>query len=139
MRIEALFSSGLSSPAFLVECRNDGPTAYSNEWPDTPNHVRVDSQPVEPLLSGVVGGIVGPINTGESWRAIIELRQALTEGSPTKAAPPFGANVHSVRPIELREGHHTIAIRCGDRWSEDYAFTIDKAPTTPHGISPSVP
>ena len=120
--IRPYFSRVDESPAFYVECRNNTGGAVSSAaeiWPWAPGRLRLDGNV---LVES--GGIIGPglsvmIAPGGMWRGIIALRQS-REGFTAPAQ--FGANVRGGRVVPLDSGRHTIAIRCGERWSEDYAF-----------------
>lgn len=116
------FSRVDESPAFYVECRNDTGTpvsSASDRWPWAPGRLRVDGQPFVES-----GGIIGPglsttIETGGTWRGIIALRQSRDGFS---GWTQFGANVRGGRIVPLSAGRHTIAVRCGEVWSEEFVF-----------------
>ena len=59
------------------------------------------------------------IPPGGTWRGIIELRQA--QGR-TFFAVALGADTRGAFIVPLTAGRHTIAARCGDRWSADLPF-----------------
>jgi len=120
--IAPLFTRVDESPAFYIECKNDtgAPvSSASDRWPWAPGRLRIDGRPfVE------TGGIIGPglsvtIEPGGTWRGIIALRQS-REGF--SGWPQFGANVRGGRIVPLPAGRHTIAVRCGELWSADFAF-----------------
>src|SRR3954451_10806910 len=121
-QITPFFSRVDESPAFYVECRNDtgGPVSSAAElWPWAPGRLRVDG---EPFVES--GGIIGPglsstIEPGGIWRGIIALRQS-REGF--SAPVQFGANVRGGRIVPLPPGRHSISVRCGEKWSEEYVF-----------------
>jgi hypothetical protein len=120
--IKPYFSRVDESPAFFVECRNDNGRAISSAatiWPWAPGRLRIDGK-----LFVETGGVIGPglsvdIEPGGTWRGIIALRQSRAGFS---APVQFEANVRGGRIVPLASGRHTIAVRCGDVWSEDYAF-----------------
>jgi hypothetical protein len=121
-RIIPFFTRVDEAPAFYVECKNDSGTAVSSSsdrWAWAPGRLRIDGQPYrEP------GGVIGPglsttIEPGGTWRGIIALRQSRDGFS---GWPQFGANVRGGRIVQLSAGRHTIAVRCGNVWSEDLVF-----------------
>ena len=109
-QISPLFDRLYGGPAFFVECRNtSGQTLI---WRDS---LRVDGV--------VVPGSSGPLTMGaapgETWRGIFALRQS---NRSFTSALKFGAIVKSEYGVAIREGKHTIAVRCGGVWSDDITF-----------------
>lgn len=111
------------SPAFFVECRNDTREPLSADariWPSVADgNLRLDGQPFVPSGGYIGSGLVSTIQPGGTWRGIIALHQAANRpGAPAR----FGAMVRIGHLVPLEPGRHTIAVRCGDRWSEDLEF-----------------
>jgi len=121
------FSRVDEAPAFFVECRNNTTTAIpsnSDVWPWASGRLRIDGQPFVDR-GGVIGpGLSSAIEPGGMWRGIYPLRQS-REGynAPTN----FGANVRSGVIVPLIPGRHTIAVKCGETWSDGYAFYWEDA------------
>jgi len=59
------------------------------------------------------------VPAGETWWGILAIRQS--SGSFTPAVK-FGALVREARDLPVTEGKHTIAVRCGGVWSDDFIF-----------------
>lgn len=120
--IAPYFSRVDESPAFFVQCRNDSGASVSSAadvWPWASGRLRIDGK-----LFIESGGVIGPglsvvIEPGGTWRGILALRQS-REG--LSAPVQFGANVRGGRIAPLGSGRHTIAVRCGETWSDEYAF-----------------
>jgi hypothetical protein len=118
-RVIPLFATIADGPAFFVECRNDAGTTLSSGARQWASSLRLDGE-VLPEEGGRIGpGLTVDVDPGEIWRGIVVLRQ-----SNTGYFPPvkFGAMVRMSRIVSLNEGRHTLAIRCGDRWSDDVEF-----------------
>jgi hypothetical protein len=121
-RITPFFSRTNDSPAFYVECRNETGSSVSSAsaiWAWAANHLRIDGTPFVES-----GGIIGPglstqIEPGGTWRGIVTLHQSTPDFSPAVA---FGANTRGGRIAPLSPGRHTIAVQCGDQWSDDHVF-----------------
>src|SRR5437870_1911186 len=75
--VTPFFSAALTSPAFYIECVNQGAPAefMSDIWPSADHHVRVDGQVIDEKGGGIATG-GGLVPTGGRWRGIIELQQA---------------------------------------------------------------
>ena len=108
-------------PAFLIECRNTtGAPVDSGSmfWALDQDDFRIDGIGLEPR--GRMGpGLVSEIPAGAIWRGIVELRQAEPQ---TGYVVALGANTRSALVVLLAPGRHTIAVRCGEVWSEDLVF-----------------
>lgn len=108
-------------PAFLIECRNTTGAPLSSGsmfWALDQDDVRIDGTVLAP--QGRMGpGLMSEIAPGGTWRGIIELRQAEPR---TGYAVALGANTRSALVVPLTPGRHTIAVRCGDEWSDDVSF-----------------
>ena len=121
-KVLPLFSRIHNAPGFMIECINDTemPIASNADWwPWLPRRVRVDGNPYEET-SGVIGpGLGSDIPPGQTWRGIVTLYQERPTSGP---APVFDARVRGGRLWPLASGRHTIAIQCGDRWSEEFVF-----------------
>lgn len=114
-------------PAFLVECVNGTGrplSSGSDEWPLREDAIRIDGQALRDPGGGKVGpGLTVTVQPGEAWRGYIEFWQA---PPGVLEAVRFGAMVRAPFDVPLAPGRHTIAIRCGQRWSGDTAFFIEK-------------
>jgi hypothetical protein len=112
-------------PAFMIECRNTtgAPVSSgSSHWALDEDDFRIDGTVLEPR--GRIGpGLMSGIPPGGTWRGIVELRQAEPQ---TGYAVSLGANTRGALVVPLTAGRHTIAVRCGDTWSEDVAFYWDR-------------
>jgi hypothetical protein len=64
------------------------------------------------------------------WRGIVVLRQSNTGYFP---AVKFGAMVRHSQTVSLSEGRHTLAIKCGEVWSDDVAFFWENERHPPGG------
>jgi len=64
-------------------------------------------------------GLTMDVPPRETWRGILAVRQS--SGSFTPAVK-FGALVREARDLPVTEGKHTIAVRCGGVWSDDFIF-----------------
>jgi hypothetical protein len=108
-------------PAFLIECRNTTAAPIDSGsmfWALDQDDFRIDGIGLEPR--GRMGpGLVSEIPAGASWRGIVELRQAEPQNGYAVA---LGANTRSTLVVPLDAGPHTIAVRCGDVWSDDVVF-----------------
>jgi hypothetical protein len=108
-------------PAFMIECRNTTAAPVDSGsmfWATDQDDVRIDGTVLEPR--GRVGpGVTSAIPSDGTWRGIIELRQAEQR---TGFAVSLGANTRGALVVPLAPGRHTIAVRCGDTWSEDLPF-----------------
>ena len=108
-------------PAFLIECRNTtGAPLDSGSmfWALDDDDFRIDGRQREP--HGRIGpGLVSEIPPEGIWRGIVELSQAEPRNGYAVA---LGANTRAAFVVPLAPGRHTIAVRCGDVWSEDVAF-----------------
>jgi len=110
-QISPFFDRLNDGPAFLVECRNT--TGQTLEWRES---LRVDGVIVDPHGPLMMGAAAG-----ETWRGILALRQS---DRSINVAPrlKFGAIVKSEFQVAISEGKHTIAVQCGDVWSDDFTF-----------------
>ena len=108
-------------PAFMIECRNTTGAPVSSgsmSWALDEDDFRIDGTVLEPR--GRMGpGLASEIPPGGVWRGIVELRQAEPR---TFHAVALGANTRGTIVVPLTAGRHTIAVRCGDRWSADVPF-----------------
>lgn len=114
-------------PAFLIDCVNDtgGPVSSGSEvWPLTHSAIRLDGRVLPEPGGGRIGpGLTMTVEPGATWRGFIELWQ----GQPTLSrAVTFGALVRAPLRIPLDPGRHTIAVRCGQQWSDDVTFFVEK-------------
>ncbi len=113
-------------PAFLVECTNTtGQTQSSGSdlWSLTRNAIRLDGQNLRDEGGRIGPGLTMPVQPGETWRGIIELWQVRHDVS---RAVVFGAMVRAPLLLPLSAGHHTIAVRCGQQWSDEVVFFLEK-------------
>lgn len=114
-------------PAFLIECVNDtgSPVSSGSDvWPLTESAIRLNGRVLPEPGGGRIGpGLTVTVEPGATWRGFIELWQ----GSPTVSrAVTFGAMVRAAFRIPLDSGRHTIAVRCGQQWSNDVVFFLEK-------------
>lgn len=114
-------------PAFLIECVNDTGkpvSSASDVWPLRYSAFRIDQRVVPDPGEGRIGpGLTMTVEPGATWRGFIELWQATQTVS---RAVTFGALARAPFSIPLQPGRHTIAVRCGERWSDDVAFYVEK-------------
>jgi hypothetical protein len=114
-----------TGPSFFVECVNatQAPISTgSRHWPLEVDRLRLDGRTLQP--QGNLGpGLVDQVPPGGTWRGIIELRQAKQR---TGFAVALGAHVRAGFLVPLAAGRHTIAVRCGDRWSADLVFYFER-------------
>ncbi len=112
-------------PAFLIECQNTTAAVIDSGsmfWALDQDDFRIDGTQLEPR--GRMGpGLVSPIPVGAIWRGIMELRQAEPQGGRAVA---LGANTRLALVVPLTPGRHTIAARCGDQWSADVVFYLER-------------
>jgi hypothetical protein len=112
-------------PAFLIECQNTTRAAIDSgsiHWALDQDDFRIDGTQLEPR--GRMGpGLISPIPVGAIWRGILELRQSEPQ---TGHAVALGANTRLALVVPLPAGRHTISARCGDRWSADVAFYLER-------------
>ena len=108
-------------PAFLIECRNTTGTPIESGsmfWALDEDDFRIDGRQLEPR--GRMGpGLVSEIPPDGTWLGIVELRQAAPRNGYAVA---LGANTRATYVVPLAPGRHTIAVRCGEVWSQDVAF-----------------
>jgi hypothetical protein len=121
-RITPFFSRANDSPAFYVECRNDTGSPVSSAssiWASERDQLRIDGTPFVDSGGMMGAGLSTQIEPGGTWRGIITLHQSSPNVSPAVA---FGANTRGGRIAPLGPGRHTIAVRCGAQWSDEYVF-----------------
>jgi hypothetical protein len=113
-----LFSTVADGPAFFVECRNDFGTTLSSGAHQWTSSLRLDGS--ELPEDGRIGpGFTMDVRSGDTWRGIVVLRQSNTGYFP---AVKFGAMIRMSRMVSLAEGRHTLAVWCGEMWSDDVEF-----------------
>jgi hypothetical protein len=114
-----------SGPSFWMECVNTTDAAIASGsvyWPLDDEAIRIDGQTLSP--KGRIGpGLMTDIPPGGTWRGILELRQ---DEVRTGFAVALGAHVRAPKVVPLAPGRHTIAVRCGDRWSRDLVFYFER-------------
>jgi hypothetical protein len=116
---------GAPGPAFFVECINttSGVLSSGSEvWPLSKSAIRLDGKRLVDE-----GGRIGPGSTTDvpprgKWSGILQLRQSRTGSSPAVA---FGALVRAEMMVPLSAGEHTIAVKCGDTWSDPIRFYFE--------------
>ena len=112
-------------PGFFVECVNTESATISSGssfWPSTDKNIRLDGRVLEPSGYLLGPGLTMQVEPGQQWRGIIVLRQSEQSYFP---AVKFGALRRSAAVRPLAEGRHTIAVKCGEAWSDDLAFYWD--------------
>ena len=118
-RVTPFFSTVSDGPAFFVECQNDTGGTLSSGARQWASSLRLDGK-IVPEEGGRIGpGLTVDVGPDQAWRGIVVLRQSNTGYFP---AVKFGALVRSSQMVSLNEGRHTLAIKCGELWSEDVAF-----------------
>jgi len=112
-------------PGFFVECVNTKSASISSGssfWPSTDENIRLDGSVLEPAGLRTGPGLTMQVESGQPWRGIIVLRQTEQSYFP---AVKFDALVRSAGVRHLAEGRHTIAVKCGEVWSDELAFYWD--------------
>jgi hypothetical protein len=117
-RLIPLFSTVDDGPAFFVECRNDFGATLSSGAHQWASSLRLDGDEL-PEEGRIGPGLTVDVGPGDTWRGIVVLRQSNTGYFP---AVKFGAMVRMSRMASLAEGRHTLAVRCGEMWSDDVEF-----------------
>jgi hypothetical protein len=121
-QISAFFDRVDDGPAFFLECSNTSGETLSSGDERWTKAIRIDGA-VEPEPSSPIGpGLTMKVAPGETWRGILALRQSERSYFP---AVKFGAMVRSARVLTITEGKHTIAVQCGEVWSDDFTFYWD--------------
>lgn len=118
------YFNSMDGPAFLIACRNTTATPLNSGLGRWRQGIRLDGVVVPPPPGGQIGpGLTTDVAAGADWRGILSLPQAAqTYFPPVK----FGALVRWARTdLALQDGRHTIAVQCGDVWSEDLEFYWD--------------
>jgi hypothetical protein len=124
-KIAPFFDRVDGGPAFFVDCRNATGEKRSSATSVWIQSLRLDGAKV-PNSGDLLGpGLTMDVEPGQSWRAIIALRQSFRSYFPPVR---FGALVRSTRVLPLDEGRHTIAVQCGEVWSEDLEFFWEDKP-----------
>jgi hypothetical protein len=114
-------------PAFFVECINTTSGAISSGsgvWPLSKSAIRLDGTELIDEGGRIGPGLTTVVPPGGTWRGIVQLRQSATGSSPAVA---FGALVRAEMIVPLRGGEHTIAVRCGTRWSDPLRFYFESS------------
>ena len=121
-QISAFFDRIDDGPAFFVECQNTSGETLSSGAERWTRAIRIDGAvEAEPRLR-IGPGLTREVAPGEIWRGILALRQSERSYSP---AVKFGAMVRSARLLTITEGKHTLAVQCGEVWSDDFNFYWD--------------
>jgi hypothetical protein len=120
-RVVPFFSRVTEAPAFFVECVNltKGAVSSGDERWAFAAGLRIDGKEIVETGGRIGPGLKQPVEPGETWRGIIELRQSNDGYSATVA---FRAMVRGGRIQPLSPGRHTFAVRCFGVWSQDIAF-----------------
>jgi hypothetical protein len=120
-QISPFFDRLDDGPAFFVECRNTTGQTLSSGAVTFREALRIDGMVVlePPRLSGTLPGLRTDVAPGETWRGILALPQSKRSFTP---AVKFGALLREVRVVATGEGKHTIAVRCGGVWSDEFTF-----------------
>ena len=119
-------SSPGRGPAFLIACANTtGQTQSSGSdlWPLKRSALRLDGQVLIDEGGTIGPGLTMEVRSGEVWRGIIELWQT---PQTVSRAVAFGAMVRSPFLVPLGAGRHTLAVRCGQQWSDDATFFVEQ-------------
>ncbi len=124
--VAAFFSLTSRDPAFWVECRNAFARGIS--WADVGwmNAYRIDGILAAP---GAIGGSWAGdhVAPGDKWQGILDLRQSKERPVRSGTAPIIGTYHRRSVQHPLAPGRHTIAVRCFDRWSDDFVFLWEPA------------
>jgi hypothetical protein len=118
-RLIPLFSTIADGPAFFVECRNDAGATLSSGARQWASSLRLDGEVLKEEGGRIGPGLTVDVEPGQTWRGIVVLRQSNTGDFPEVK---FGAMVRTTRMVRLNQGRHTLAIRCGEMWSDDVEF-----------------
>jgi hypothetical protein len=121
-QISAFFDRIDDGPAFLVECPNTTEGTLSSGDERWTKAIRVDGAVVPETELRMPAGLTRKVNPGEIWRGILALRQSKQSYFP---AVKFGAMVRSARVLMITEGKHSLAVQCGEVWSDDFTFYWD--------------
>jgi hypothetical protein len=109
-------------PAFFIGCPNTSGETLSSGDERWTKAIRIDGA-VEPEPDfHMPPGLTTKVAPGEIWRGILALRQSKRSYFP---AVKFGAMVRSARVLTITEGKHTVAVQCGEVWSNDFTFYWD--------------
>lgn len=117
--IRPFFSTVVNGPAFYVSCRNETFAALSSSDTRWLSSLRLDGTILRDEGGRIGAGLSVTVPPGESWFGIVALPQSNTGYFP---AGKFRAMSRQSRVVPLSEGRHTLAVRCGDAWSEDLEF-----------------
>jgi hypothetical protein len=112
-------------PGFFVECVNTKNVTISSDssfWPEINESIRLDGRFLEPSGNLFGPGLTMQVGPGQQWRGIIVLRQSAQSYFP---AVKFGALRRIAGLRHLAEGRHTIAVKCGEAWSDELVFYWD--------------
>jgi hypothetical protein len=121
-QISAFYDRIDDGPAFFVECRNTSGKALSSGDKRWTNALRIDGAIVpEPELY-MPPGLTTKVAPGGTWRGILALWQSYRSFFP---AVKFGSLVRSAPVLTVNEGKHTLAVHCGELWSDDFTFYWD--------------
>ena len=121
-QISAFFDRIDDGPAIFVECLNTSGATLSSGAERWTNALRIDGAVVpEPELR-MPAGLTTKVAAGETWRGVLALRQS---DRPYFPAVKFGAMVRSARVLAITEGKHTLAVQCGELWSDEFTFYWD--------------
>lgn len=116
---------GAQGPSFFVECINttsDAISSGSDVWPLSKTAIRLDGTQLIDEGGRIGPGLTTDVPPGGKWSGILQLRQSATGSSPAVA---FGALVRAEMIVPLSAGEHTIAVRCGDTWSDPVRFFFE--------------
>lgn len=118
----APYFSDSGSPSFWIECRNSSATGVprgASEWMQA---YRIDGTAPPRSVASVLGDPT-PVQPGDTWRGILDLRQQETSPSVgIGSIDTSGAYTRRLSLHPLAPGRHTIAVQCFDTWSDDLAF-----------------
>lgn len=123
-QISAFFDRIDDGPAFFIECPNTSGEALSScdeRWTEA---IRIDGAEPEPEYHMPVG-LTTKVAPGEIWKGILALRQMRRTKRSYYPTVKFGAMVRFTRVLTITEGKHTVAVQCGEVWSNDFTFYWD--------------
>jgi len=118
-QISPFFDRLDDGPAFFVECRNTSGRTLSSGAITFRDGLRIDGTVVPKPRWEPMPGLRTDVPPGETWRGILALPQS---DRPFTPAVKFGALLREARVLPIREGKHTVAVRCGGVWSDEFTF-----------------
>lgn len=117
------FSVLEDGPTFVLHCVNTSKSPIIGDV--GPDGLRVDGKILN-REGGVISSFIGGVPTfapGDTWRVIVPLSQSNSgRGGRSHGA---GVNYRAGWQLPLRAGRHTVAMRCGGRWSNEIEFYWD--------------